>query len=216
MHNESALIRVLVADDHRVLRAGVKAYLSLSSSGLRCVVDEAETVEEALVMSGLEVYDVILMDYDFPREGGARATELIMARHPRARVLCLSMYDERSYVRRMVQAGARGYVLKNIAPDTLVQAIRTVMAGKRFYSNEIAIQWMDQGVVPESSRPQPRLTSREKEVLKGILSGLRDREIAQRLYISVRTVDKHRENIRLKLGARNAVELVQAGMGIVE
>jgi len=102
----------------------------------------------------------------------------------------------------MVQAGARGYVLKNIEPDTLAVAIRTVFAGKAFYSNEIAMQWIALSRAQERPDPLERLTTREREVLRQILAGSRDKEIAAQLFISKRTVDKHRQNLMAKLGVR--------------
>jgi len=205
-------IRLLVADDHRMIRAGVRAMLSLSSTGMSVDLDEAETTEEAMEMAKAVRYDVILMDYQLPGRGGAKATELIHKKYPEIRVLCLSNYDERTYVEKMIQAGAMGYVLKNIEPDTLISAIRSVMSGRPFYSNEIAIRSMDNRVLPQLAGPLDRLTSREKEIFRLIMAGLRDNEIAQRTFIAKRTVDKHRQNLMAKLGAHNAAELVHAGI----
>lgn len=162
-------------------------------------------------------YDVILMDYDFPDLGGVRTTQLILQLKPKAYILGLSVYEDRACVQRMIQVGARGYLLKNVEPDMLVFALRTVMAGKRYYSNEIALRWMDARLAGQEPGPLDGLTAREKEVFRQILAGLPDREIAQRLFVSKRTIDKHRQNLMAKLGAHNAVELVQAagmmGMG---
>jgi len=105
-----------------------------------------------------------------------------------------------------------GYILKNVEPDTLLSAIRTVMNGKRFYSNEIALKWMDSSMSARTRTLLDRLTTREKEVFRQILTGLHDREIAERLFLSKRTIDKHRQNLMAKLGAHNAVELVQAAV----
>jgi len=216
MNKDRAAIRVLVADDHRMLRAGVRALLSMASSPVRCIVEEAGSTAQALDRVDGTDFDVILMDYHFPDEGGALATERILRRHPKACILGLSSYDERSYAERMIQAGARGYVLKNVEPDTLLSAIRTVMNGKRFYSNEIALKWMEAG--PRTQALLDRLTAREREVFGRILAGLSDRAIAQQMYRSKRTIDKHRQNLMAKLGAHNVVELVQAAwtMGMME
>ena len=207
----------MVADDHRMVRAGIRSLLSMSSVSVRCIVDEAGTTEEAIGQAGRMDYDVILMDYDFPDLGGVRTTQLILQLRPKAYILGLSVYEDRACVERMIQVGARGYLLKNVEPDMLVFALRTVMAGKRYYSNEIALRWMDARLAGREPGPLDGLTAREKEVFRQILAGLPDREIAQRLFVSKRTVDKHRQNLMAKLGAHNAVELVQAagmmGMG---
>jgi DNA-binding NarL/FixJ family response regulator len=212
MNRETAAIRVLIADDHRMVRAGVRALLSVSSLPVRCVVEESETTEQTMDKIGMADFDVILMDYQFPDLGGAKATEIILQHRPQACVLCLSSYDERSYAEKMIRAGARGYILKNVEPDTLLSAIRTVMNGKRFYSNEIALKWMDSGMSARTLGMLDRLTMREREVFRQILAGLRDREIAERLFLSKRTIDKHRQNLMAKLGAHNAIELVQAAV----
>jgi len=203
---------VLVADDHRMVRVGVRAMLSLSSVGMLCIVDEAETTEKVMEMVERTSYDIILMDYRLPGIGGEKATELILKRHPALCVLALSIYEERSYVERMIQAGARGYLLKNVEPDTLVTAIRSVLAGTPYYSNEIALKWMDARMNPLRPGPLDRLTDREKEVFRLVLEGLRDWEIAARMFISKRTVDKHRQNLMRKMDVRNAVELAQAAI----
>ena len=209
---EKKAIRVLIADDHRMVRTGVRAMLSLSSTGVLFDLEEAESAEEAVDQAKKGRYDVILMDYNLPGRGGAKATELIRKQNPEVQVLGLSNYDERAYVEKMVQAGAVGYLLKNIEPDTLVVAIRSAIAGKPYYSNEISIRLMDTRMVPQLAGPMDRLTPREKEIFGLIMAGLRDTEIAKRFYIAKRTVDKHRQNLMGKLGAHNAAELVRAGM----
>lgn len=201
-------IRVLVADDHTMVRVGIISMLGAVSKWAPCVVEEADTAEVAVEMARGGEYDVVLMDYQLPGTGGDRATRLIVESCPGTCVLGLSNYGERSYVERMIGAGARGYVLKNIEPDTLFTAIRTVMAGKPYYSNEVALQWMGAGMRSWGRDPLERLTRREKEVFQWALSGLRDAEIARRMFLSRRTVEKHRQNLMLKLGARNAMELV--------
>lgn len=205
-------VRVLIADDHRMIRAGIRAMLSLTTTQVRCELDEAETTEQAMDKADRLPFDVILMDVHLPGRGGVKATELILRRHPAVRILGLSSYDELTYVEKMLNAGARGYLLKNVEPDTLVSAIRSVMEGKRFFSNEIGLKLMDPRLNPSSPSPLERLTAREKEILGQILAGFTDREIGARLSVSKRTVDKHRQHIMRKLAVRNAVELAEAGL----
>jgi len=212
MNRETAAIRVLIADDHRMIRAGVRALLSAPSLPVRCIVEESETTTQTMEKIDTADFDVILMDYQFPDDGGVQATEMILQHRPQACILCLSSYDERTYAEKMIRAGAMGYILKNVEPDTLLSAIRTVMNGKRFYSNEIALKWMDSSMSARTRTLLDRLTTREKEVFRQILTGLHDREIAERLFLSKRTIDKHRQNLMAKLGAHNAVELVQAAV----
>jgi DNA-binding NarL/FixJ family response regulator len=212
IREQSPPLRVLIADDHRMIRAGIRAMLSLSTALVRCELDEAETTEQAMEKADRLAYDVILMDVHLPGRGGIKATELILKRHPGIRVLGLSSYDECTYVEKMLNAGAMGYVLKNVEPDTLLSAIRSVMEGKRFFSNEIGLKLMDPRLNPASPSPLERLTAREKEIFGQILAGFNDREIGARLSVSKRTVDKHRQHIMRKLSVRNAVELAEAGL----
>jgi DNA-binding NarL/FixJ family response regulator len=205
-------VRILIADDHRMVREGLRAMLSLTSAKLRFEIQEAETTEEAIAKNAAQPYDVVLMDYHLPGRGGPKATEIILDRHPSVAVVCLSSYDERFHVDRMLAAGAKGYILKNIEPDTLVFAIKTVLAGRPFYSNEIALKLMDPRLIQPEIDPLARLTPREREVFRLILSGLRDREIAEKMGVGKRAIDKHRQHLMAKLSARNAVELVQAGV----
>jgi DNA-binding NarL/FixJ family response regulator len=210
-------IKILIADDHRMVRVGIRAMLSATTATIRLEIDEAETTEEAIRSASAISYDVILMDIHLPGIGGPKAAEIILSRGSTARILGLSSYDERSHVDRMMAAGARGYILKDIEPDTLVTAIKTVLGGKVFYSNAIALKLLEPLAARQAATEEKRLSAREKEVFRHILTGLTDREIAGHMGISKRTVDKHRQNLKAKLGARNAVELAQAGvkMGMI-
>jgi DNA-binding NarL/FixJ family response regulator len=212
MYKEKAVIGVLVADDQRIVRAGVRELLSVSTMPVRCMVAEAANTDQVLAMTGTNVYDVILMDYVFPSLNGPRVTELVLARNPSACILALSTYEERAYVEHMVQAGARGYVLKNTEPDTLLTAMQTAMNGRRYYSNEIAQQWMDAGMAPKTVTVLDRLTAREKEVFRQVVKGCRSREIAAQMFVDKRTVDKHRQHVMTKLGVHSAAELVRLGV----
>jgi len=191
-----------------MVRAGIRKMLSETSGRAPCEVDEADTTEDAVEMTLRVGYDVVLMDYNMPGIGGDKATRQILERRPEACILGLSNYEDRTYVERMIQAGARGYIVKSIEADTLYGAIRTVMSGKPYYSNEVALQWMGAGMFPRTRDPMDRLTSREREVFRLVLTGLNDREIGAKMFLSPRTVEKHRHNSMAKLGAHNAVELV--------
>ena len=204
-----APVRVLVADGHRMVREGVRVMLEEVGGGGwdRFIVDMSETSEEAMakVMGG--DYSVVLMDYWLPGRGGVKATELMLAKRPGSCILGLAYMDERGWAERMVAAGARGLVLKSIGAETLATAIRTVMGGRRFYSNEVALRLLEPVAVQVHVDRGAGLSVREQEVLRLILEGLRDREVAERLGIGKRTVDKHRQHLMAKLGVRSAVGL---------
>jgi DNA-binding NarL/FixJ family response regulator len=130
-------------------------------------------IEEAIRLNMEASFDVILMDYHLPGRGGPKATEIILQRRPAVRGLGLSSYNERSYVDRMMAAGARGYILKNVEPLMLVTAIKTVLAGKLFYSNEIALKLLEPPVTRRVEGSLAILSPREREVFRFVLAGLK-------------------------------------------
>ena len=205
------LLRILVADQHRIIRAGIKALLLETSSWQRFEVGEAETTEETIAMVASGEYPVVLMEYNLPGRGAIKATEIIRSRWPATAIIALTDTDDGGRAERIVRAGAKGCILNNVGLDTLLVAIRTAIAGGLFYSNEIAQQLLGRSRV---SKPDPlgRLTAREKEVFMCILAGLRDSEIVERLGITKRTIDKHRQHIHYKLGTKTPLELIQAGL----
>jgi len=209
---ETLPIRVLVADDHRVVRAGVLSYLAAPVRGIHFIVEEAETVAEALAAVRRMDFDVVLMDYEIKTEGGPWATERILRMKPRTRVLALSIFQTRFTVKRMIQAGASGYLLKNAGPEVLQTAIKTVINGGRYYSNEVYARLGGKDLTEEEDSALAKLTEKEREILRLIAQGLEGQEIAQQMYISPRTVGKHREHIRLKTNAHNTAELVQVAV----
>lgn len=174
-------------------------------------VEEAETTEEAIAMVTADQYSVVLMDYNLPGRGGIKATELILSQCPYTAVIGVMYTDERAHAERIIRAGAKGCILRNVGPDNLLIAIRTVMAGGRFYSNEIAQQLIGDRVVANRD-PLERLTEREKQVFLFILRGMADRQIGLELGIAKRTVDKQRQHINYKLGTKTPIELLQAGL----
>jgi len=205
------LLRILVADQHPIIRAGIKMLLTKMSSRQQFEVEEAETTEEAIAMVTADQYSVVLMEYNLPGRGGIKATEIILSQCPHTAVIAIMYTDERAHAERIIRAGAKGCILLNVGPDNLLVAIRTVMAGGRFYSNEIAQQLLGHRVVANRD-PLERLTTRKRQVFLFILRGMADREIALELCIAKRTVDKHRQHINYKLGTRTPLELLQAGL----
>ena len=205
------LLRILVADHHPIVRAGIKVLLAETSSWQRFEVGEAESTEEAFAMVASGEFSVVLMDYNLPGRGGLKAVEIMRSRWPSIVVIALTDSDDGQRAERIVKAGAKGCILRNVGLDTLLAAIRTVLTGGVFYSNEIAQQLLGHRAVPAPD-PLERLTVREKEVFLLILRGWVAREIAAQLGIAKRTVDKHRQHINYKLGARTPLELLQVGL----
>ena len=204
-------IRVLIADDHAVLRDGLHALLNM--------YDDVEVVGEA--GDGLEALekiteldpDIVLMDIAMPRLGGLEATLEVRQRRLRARVLVLTQYDNKEYVHQMLKAGASGYVLKKAAGTELVSAIRAVHAGETYLDPSAAKAVVDRYLGEEREDEEERglnqLSDREKEVLKLLAEGRSNREIADLLSLSVKTVMGHRANIMEKLDVHSRTELVR-------
>lgn len=205
------LLRILVADQHPIIRAGIKMLLTNMGLGQQFEIEEAETTEEAIAMVTTDNYSVVLMDYNLPGRGGIKGTELILSLCPHTAVIAVMYSDERSHAERIIRAGAKGCILRNVGPDTLLVAIRTVVAGGRWYSNEIAQQLLDHRAAANRD-PLERLTERERQVFLSILNGMGDRDIGLELGIAKRTVDKHRQHINYKLGTKTPLELLQAGL----
>ena len=210
------VIKVLLVDDHRILREGLRALLS-EQPGL-VVVGDASDGEAALEMIAESHPDVVVMDMVMPRMSGLEATSLIRKRHPQVRVLILSMYDDDEYVQRVIQAGASGYVLKGVAADDLVLAIREVHRGSSFLQPAIAAKLIedyvrrvrgDEPPVLDALRDGELLTVREREVLGLIASGNTNQRIADLLDLSRKTVESHRTNIMRKLDAHDVTKLVR-------
>jgi DNA-binding NarL/FixJ family response regulator len=200
-------LRILLADDHRLIRTGIRSILPLATASLYCELDEAETTEIAIQKASTTHYDVILMDFQLPAIGGDKATRIILANDPAVSILGLSTFGDRGYVTRMMDAGAKGYLLKNIEPDILVTAIKTAAEGKPYFSNEIALLLMEKNTFKPIDDPLENLTSRERELFRLTVSGLSDDEVAARMQISLRTVDKHRQHLKAKLGVRRTHDL---------
>ena len=201
-------ITVLVVDDHPVVRKGLTSCLA-SKANVK-VVGEAADGEEALRKVRELLPNIVLMDIHMPRMDGLEVTELIHKEAPAVKVLILSKDNNRDYVMRMIQAGARGYVLKDAAPEEIADAIETVSKDEAFFSPDVARLALNQ-FVSSGGKPSffAHLTSREREVLALIADGKSNKEIAHHFGISARTVETHRGCIMRKLGINNVAGLTK-------
>lgn len=204
-------IRLLLADDHAVVRSGLR--LLLESQPDMAIIGEAETGEEAVRRTAELRPDVVLMDIEMPGINGIEAARRIKAQSPATAVLALTMYEDDQYFFEMLRAGAAGYVPKRAAPDELASAIRAVSRGDVFIHPSLAGRLVQDYLLrrdtDEQEPPIDDLTPREQEVLTLIAEGLSNGEIAEQLVISIKTVDRHRENIMRKLNLHNRVDLVK-------
>jgi RNA polymerase sigma factor (sigma-70 family) len=200
-------IRVLIADDHGVVAEGLKHLVDAQPDMevIACVEDG----REAIRMAGETRPDVVLMDLSMPELNGAEATRSIMQGDPKCRVIVLSMYAEREYVRRALKAGAVGYVVKRSAAKEVVDAIRATHAGQRYLSSRVADAMLEDSLADEKDDPLAKLSAREREVLQLIAEGRTGAEIAERLTLSQKTVETYRARLIEKLGIRDVPGLVR-------
>lgn len=200
------MIRVLIADDHGIVRGGIRRLLE-DHEDIQ-VVAEASDGHEAIKKVLETDPDVILLDISMPGMDGLDVTKQLKAINPRVRILILTMHAEEQYAPRLMKAGAMGYVTKHAAPEDLVKAINAVYAGKRFISPTLAenMAWRYLGVEKDLT-PVECLSDRELQVLNLIAEGNTNREAADSLHLSVKTIDTYRARVLEKLNLRNNAEL---------
>jgi len=204
-------IRILVVDDHAVLRDGIRALLGLHDDIE--VVGEASEGKEAVGKAQELMPDVVIMDIAMPGMDGLEATRRIKKKHPKMKVLVLSQHDNKEYILSVIKAGASGYVPKRALGSELVSAIRAVQEGDSFlYPSAAAALIEDYLQQTKDEDPYDQLTAREREIFKLIAEGHTSREIADMLFLSLRTVQGHRLKIMDKLNLHNRTELIKYAM----
>src|SRR3954466_2085889 len=200
-------IKILIADDHAVVAEGLK-HLIEAQPDLQVIAIVPDGREAVRVAKETQP-DVVLMDMSMPELNGADATRAILERDPKCRVIVLSMYAEREYVRRALKAGAAGYVVKRSAAKEVVEAIRAVNAGQRYLSPRIADVVIDDYAGDERDDPLARLSAREREVLQLLAEGPTGAQTADPLSLSQKTVETYRARLVEKLGIRDVAGLVR-------
>lgn len=214
-------ISVLLVDDHNIVRQGLKALLTAESD--ITILAEAQTGREAVVLASKLRPDVVVMDLAMPLLNGWEATRQILKALPLAKIVVLSTYDTDEHIQQAIAAGAAAYLIKQTAAADLVKAIREVKKGNAFFSPAIAQRLREQTCrnlteSPTASVPNAELTVREAEVLQLIAEGFANKQIAAELGLSVKTVEKHRQQVMNKLDIHDTAGLVRhaAAKGIIE
>jgi len=216
-------ITILLVDDHAVLRQGLRALL-VTEPDLE-IVGEAENGRQAVQMTKKLSPDVVVMDIAMPQLNGHEATHQICKEAPNAKVLILSCYGDDEYVHKLTEAGAVGYLIKDTAANDLIKAIHEAYKGNAYFSPSIAKRLLDRyrdtfikGGKPLNQKPAVRLTSRELEVLQLVSEGKGNKQIASDLCISIKTVEKHRQQVMNKLNIHDVAGLTRYAIaqGIIE
>jgi DNA-binding NarL/FixJ family response regulator len=210
------VLRILIADDHGIVRSGLR--LLIERQERMCVVAEANDGVEAVELALAERPDVAVLDVAMPRMTGLQAARELGSRCPSTSVLLLSMHDDERYLFDALKAGAAGYVLKSQADSELIDAVRAVAAGRPFLSKSIAGERLDEWMERTQDELDEPLTPRELDVVKLIAEAHTNRQIAEILKVSEKTVESHRANLLAKLGMRDRVELVRYAIrrGLIE
>ncbi len=205
-------IKILLVDDHKIVRDGIKVLLQ-DATDIE-VVGEAENGKHALEKLTEFTPDLMIIDINMPVMNGIECSREVVKKYPSVKILALTMLNEQEHIKNMIAVGAGGYVLKTSGLEELVKAIKTVSSGKNYFSDEVKNIIMMNMVkkkthVSKISGERIPLTSRERDVLEYIVKEFTNQEIAEKLFISVRTVDAHRRNLLEKTGSRNTAGLVK-------
>lgn len=205
------MIKIMVADDHRVFREGIVSILEHNDEIE--VVAQARDGKEVLEKLSETAPDLILMDISMGSAGGIETTRMVKEQYPNVKILVLSMHSESSYIVKMLEAGASGYLLKDAGSRELINAIKAVAEGHSYFSSQVSAtlvgQLLEKGKKTAERKEGIPLTRREVEILKLIAGEYSNPEIAEKLFISIRTVDTHRRNLLEKLGVKNTAGLVK-------
>jgi DNA-binding NarL/FixJ family response regulator len=207
MQKMDSKIRVIIADDHEIFRKGLK--LILSRLKYVDLVGEAENGKEVIEIIKKKNADIILMDIEMPEMSGIEATRKILEIRPQVKIVALTMFNDEKYIEDMLDAGAKGFLLKNITKQVLDRALRTIDEGNNYYSDEL-FSFFTKKIAGEKSQKdiELTLTKREKEILQLICEGLNNEEIASRLSISERTVIGHKSNLLAKTNCKSTPSLI--------
>lgn len=210
------MIRILIADDHNMFADGIESILATESD--IAVLGKCYSGSEVFEFLYKTLVDVILLDINLPDVSGIEVCKRLKKEFPTVRVLALSMFNEESYVTEILNNGALGYILKNTGKEELLAAIRAVDAGNSYFSNDV-YETIMRGLMKKSQPPShagrnapPKISRREKEVLRLIVEERTTQEIADQLFISLKTVESHRSALLAKLNARNTAGLVKVAI----
>jgi DNA-binding NarL/FixJ family response regulator len=195
-------VKVIIADDHRMLRKAWELLINRLKDII--VIGEAANGVEVLGILSNSRANIVLMDIDMPIMNGFETTKIIKEKYPWIKVIAISMYDDTSYVKKMLRLGIAGYLTKNSSTEELLNAIEIVKNGGKYICSEVQNKLLEKIYEPDPEK----LSSREKEIVQLIIEGLSSKEISEKLFLSIKTIESHRGNIYKKLKVKNIAELI--------
>lgn len=200
-------MKVLVVDDHELVRAGMRRLLE-ENSQIEAIY-EANSGEDALAMAANQLYDLVLMDINLPGISGLEASDKLLRIAPESRIIMVTGRLESGHIRKLLNAGVRGYITKGSSAEEMNKAMRRVMAGEQYLSPDVAQQLAMDVINGDDENPFDKLTGRETEIISLLLRGHRNRQISNSLHISEKTVSTHRTRAFEKLGVKTTAQLVR-------
>lgn len=200
-------LKVLVVDDHELVRAGMRRLLEENPQV--STIHEADSGEQALQMASHQKFDLVLMDINLPGISGLEASDKMLTLAPESRIIMVTGRLEGGHIRKLLNAGVRGYITKGSSAEEMEKAMRRVMAGEQYLSPDVAQQVAMDVINGDDTNPFDRLTTRELEIISLLLKGLRNRQISANLHISEKTVSTHRTRAFEKLHVKTTAELVR-------
>ncbi len=204
-------VKIIIADDHALIRNGIKTMLSRNAEYK--IVAEAENGKQLIELATKLLPDVILADISMPEVNGFEALSELKSLLPDIRIILLTMHEEPEYIIKAARSGANGYLLKNVDYEELHRAIETILTGQKYFNLHVSsILTEELHRKSDADQFQEKLTERESDILKEIVKGLSSKEIGDKLFISSRTVDTHRNNLMKKLSVHNTAELVRLAL----
>ncbi len=210
------VIRVFIVDDHEIFRNGLK--MVINKLGYAKVVAEADDGADFLEQLDTTEADLILMDIEMPVMNGIEATKKAIEKYPDLKIIALTMFKEDAYIQSMIEAGVKGFLIKNIRKEVLDRALQAVYNGKTYYSEELWDYFTKAVAKEEKADDGLNLTKRELEVLELLVEGLNNKEIGDRLFVSERTIVGHKSNLMAKTNTKNTVGLLAYAIkkGLIE
>ncbi len=199
-------LKIIVVDDHEFFRRGIS--MTINSFDYARVVGEATNGKDFLEMPELPTADIVLMDIKMSPVNGIEATEKALEKYPDLKIIALTMYDDEEHLQSMIDAGAKGFLLKNIHTADLDRALKLVDEGKNYYSEELLTYFTRRFSGKDEEEESGQLTNRELEILQCVARGMSSKEIAAHFNISIKTVNNHRANISSKTNTHNTAKLI--------